>query len=343
MKYFFYLFYVSLFFKVNAQSTQKYTFQGPKMGTLIQVRIADQDSIIALNAAQEVFKLYDTLNQILSDYLPNSELNELCRKAGTAEWTMVSEHLLNVLILSQEAYDISNGAFDPSVGRLVQLWRGVRKSKIFPDEQMLLEALQTKGFKLKHDIEINKNQVRLNKKGVQLDFGGIAKGYAAQCGLDLLKKRGITAVLIDSGGDLVLGDAPQNSKGWKIGINRPDDANETLPYFLEIANCSVATSGNLYQSVEIEGKTYSHILNPKTGIGMTHQRNVTVIASDGATADWLATACSVLSIAKAKKLIRRINKNMENPENQAKLLITYWKKGKIKEQKHGKFDWISLN
>ncbi|MDX1940672.1 MAG: FAD:protein FMN transferase [Saprospiraceae bacterium] len=313
------------------------------MGTFIQVMIANKDSIIALNAAQEVFKLYDTLNQILSDYLPNSELNQLCQKAGTAEWTMVSGHLLNVLILSQEAYDISNGAFDPSVGKLVQLWREARKNKTFPNQQMLLEALQTKGFKLKHDIEINKNQVRLNKKGVQLDFGGIAKGYAAQCGLDLLKNKGITAILIDSGGDLTLGEAPQNSKGWKIAINSPENANEIMPRFLEIENCSVATSGNLYQSIEIEGKTYSHILNPKTGIGMTHQRNVTVVASDGAMADWLATACSVLSIAKAKKLIRRINKNMESPENQTKLLITYWKKGKIKEQKIGKFNWISLN
>ena len=322
---------------------QKHTFQAPKMGTLIQVTIADQDSLTAFNAAQEVFHLYDTLNQILSDYLPDSELNQLCKKAGTGEWMQVSPHLLHILQLSQVAYKQSNGAFDPSMGSLVQLWRTTRKTKKFPDKKSLVEALQTKGFQLGKNIEIIENQVRLNRKKVQLDFGGIAKGYAAQCAVDRLKESGINNVLIDSGGDLTVGDTPKNTQGWKIAINHPNDAGEPLPYYLEVVNCSIATSGSLYQSVEINKKHYSHIINPTTGIGLTHQKNVTILAKDGATADWLATACSVLSIKKAKRLIYKVNKNIKTPESPSRLFITYWYRGKIKTEKIGDFKWISLN
>lgn len=345
MYYYFQLIIFTLLFtlKLQAQAAQKYTFQAPKMGSIIQITIANEDSTVAAQATHIVFELYDTLNQILSDYLPNSELNQLCNKAGTGEWVNVSPHLLNMIYLSQNAYQQSKGAFDPSIGRVVQLWRKARKEKVFPDKMELSKAFQTLGFQLEKEIEIAGNQVRLNHKNVQLDFGGIAQGYAAQCGLDSLKKRGITSVLIDSSGDLILGDAPPGSKGWKIAVNKPNNPNETLPYYLELANCAVATSGSLYQYIELNGKRYSHIVNPKTGIGLTHQRNVTVIHPDGTTADWLATACSVLSIRKAKKLIRKMNKGIEKPENQTSLLITYLKRSKIKEQKIGNFSRISIN
>lgn len=328
---------------LSAQTNQKYTFQAPKWGSIVQVTIADQDSTAAADAAQLVFEIYDTLNQILSDYLPYSELNLLCKKAGTGEWTTVSAHLLNMLQLSQIAYQQSKGTFDPSVGRVVKLWRKARKEKVFPDKKELSEAMQTVGFELGKDIEINGNQVRLNHKNVQLDFGGIAQGYAAQCGLDSLKKRGIQAVLIDSSGDLIIGDAPKSSNGWRIAINQPNNPDEPLPYYFELANCAVATSGSLYQFVELNGKRYSHIINPKTGIGLTHQRNVTVIAKDGTTADWMTKACSVLSIHKSKKFIKQHNKNIIIPAHHSKLLITYLKKGKIKEQKLGNFQAISIN
>jgi FAD:protein FMN transferase len=332
-----------LLFFFQAISAQKYTFQAPKWGSIVQITVADQDSSVALEAAELVFAIYDTLNQILSDYLPDSELNLLCRKAGTGEWTTVSPHLLRMLQLSQIGYQQSKGTFDPSIGRVVQLWRKARKEKTFPNKKALSEALQTVGFELGKDIEIIGNQVRLNRKNVQLDFGGIAQGYAAQCGLDSLKKRGINAVLIDSSGDLIIGDAPKGSKGWRITINKPNNPDETLPYYFELANCAVATSGSLYQFVELNGKRYSHIVNPKTGIGLTHQRNVTVIAKDGTTADWMTKACSVPSIRKAKKFIQKQNKGIINPAAQSKLLITYWHKGKIKTEKVGDFQAISIN
>jgi len=339
MKYLFLL--LALLF-AHALPAQKHTFQAPKWGSIVQVTIADQDSTTAAGAAQFVFDLYDTLTPILSDYLPDSEVNSLCKKAGTGKWMVVSSHLLKLLQLSLNAYQISGGAFDVSIGRVVQLWRKARKEKVFPNKQELSQALQTVGFELGKDIEIKGNQVRLNRKNVQLDFGGIAQGYAAQVALDSLRRRGITKVLIDSSGDLILGDAPSDSKGWRIAINKPNNPDEALPYYFELAHCAVATSGSLYQFVELNGKRYSHIVNPKTGIGLTHQRNVTIIHADGTTADWLATACSVLPIAKAKKLVQKVNKGIQNKEQQTKLLITYWKNGKIKTKNVGTFEQIFL-
>lgn len=343
MKYLFFCISFLNFQAVQNLQAQKHTFHAPKWGSIVQITIADRDSLVAAKAAQLVFEIYDTLNQILSDYLPNSELNLLCKKAGNGEWTTVSPHLLNMLQLSQIGYQQSKGTFDPSIGRVVQLWRKARKEKTFPDKKALSEALQTVGFELGKDIEIIGNQVRLNRKNVQLDFGGIAQGYSAQCGLDSLKKKGIHAVLIDSSGDLILGDAPQGSKGWKIAINKPNNPDEPLPYYFELANCAVATSGSLYQFVELNGKRYSHIVNPKTGIGLTHQRNVTVLHPDGTTADWMTKACSILSIRKAKKFIQKSNRGIINPTEQSKLLITYWHKGKIKTEKVGDFQAISIN
>ncbi len=115
-----------------------------------------------------------------------------------------------------------------------------------------------------------------------------------------------------------------NQKGWIIGINQPEEKIEILPQMLSLQNMAVSTSGDIYQYVELNGKKYSHIVNPKTGIGLTHQKNVTAIAKDGTTADWLSTACSVLSTKQSMRLVKKING--------AAILITENKNGKIKKK-----------
>jgi thiamine biosynthesis lipoprotein len=156
--------------------------------------------------------------------------------------------------------------------------------------------------------------------GIRLDPGGIAKGYVAQQVIDYLRSKGITSALADAGGDMVMSAPPPGTAGWTIGVNIPETTDELLNKRLLLQNTAVATSGDAYQYMEHAGKKYSHIIDPRTGYGITGQRNVTVIAKDGATADWLATACSILPIAAAKKLARR---------NGAELLITELVKGRV--------------
>jgi FAD:protein FMN transferase len=113
--------------------------------------------------------------------------------------------------------------------------------------------------------------------------------------------------LLDAGGDIACSGPPPGKQGWTIGVNVPEQAADLLNKTIELQYGAVATSGDVYQFTEHNGKRYSHIINPKTGYGVTLQRNVTIIAPDGATADWLATSCSILPIRQAKKLARRHN------------------------------------
>jgi thiamine biosynthesis lipoprotein len=288
------------------------------MGSPLNITLYTNDSIKAHKIATEAYKIADSLNLIYSDYLENSELNLLSKNSGTNEFIKVSPAFWDILKLSIEASQKSKGAFDITVGSIVKLWRKARKEKILPEETVLKNRLQNIGYQYLI-IDSITHSVKLLQPNTQLDLGGIAKGYVAQVIVDFCKKEGIQKVLVDAGGDLAM--ASQNNKPWKIGITIPN-SEELIPQYLVLQNQAVATSGNMYQFVEINGKRYSHIVNPHTGLGVTHQRNVTVIAPDGATADWLATACSVLSVNKALRLI----KSMPNCE----LLMAEIQKGKLK-------------
>ena len=283
---------------LQAQSPiRKWTFTQPKMGSPFSVVVYSNDSIEVATTIKKAYLLVDSLNGIYSDYDLQSELSVLSQKGESPK---VSNALWDILEKSQYAFSKSNGAFDISIGPVVRLWRKARKLKQLPSDSAIRNAQQRVGFKF---IKMNPSthEVKLLRNNMQLDLGGIAKGYIAQKVVDFLKNEGLGSSLVDAGGDLAMGQAPPSKKAWSVGVNIPS-SEELLPLYLFLQNTAIATSGDMYQYVEIDGKHYSHIVNPKTGLGLTHQRNVTVIAPDGATADWLATACSVLSIKKAIKL-----------------------------------------
>lgn len=322
MRYFSFLFLIFLPFFSSSQ-TKKHTFSQPKMGSPLNITLYIDDSSKASQIAQQSYKIADSLNLIYSDYLENSELNLLSKKAGSNSFTVVSPALWDILQQSVRASQKSKGAYDITVGQIVKLWRKARKEKMLPKENLLKKQLQTVGYQ-SIILDSATHSVKLLKSNTLLDLGGIAKGYVAQVIVDFCKRKGIEKVLVDAGGDLAM-----SGKNWKIGVNIPD-SEELMERYLILQNQAVATSGNMYQFVEINGKRYSHIVNPHTGLGVTHQRNVTVIAPDGATADWLATACSVLSVKKALRLI----KSIPNCE----LLMTEIQKGKLKMWKSEGFE-----
>lgn len=295
--------------------SKKHTFSQPKMGSPLNITFYTEDAEKANQIATEAYKIADSLNLIYSDYLENSELCLLSKKSGTNTFTKVSPALWDILNLSIKASRQSEGAYDITVGSIVKLWRKARKEKVFPESNILKNML--KSVDCQHIVlDSLTYSVKLLSANTQLDLGGIAKGYVAQVIVDYCKSKGIEKVLVDAGGDLAMAGT-----NWKIGVNIPD-SEALMERYLVLQNQAVATSGNMYQYVEINGKKYSHIVNPHTGLGLTHQRNVTVIAPDGATADWLATACSVLSVKKALRLI----KSMPNCE----LLMAEIQKGKLK-------------
>lgn len=271
------------------------------MGSPFNIVIYANDSTGAANAAAATFRLIDTLNAIYSDYLPHSELNNLCATHG--KWAHVSELLFSILYKSKVASGKSRGAFDVTIGPLTKLWRKARHEKRLPGADSLAVSHALVNYRF-IDLDTSGKRVLLKKENMQLDLGGIAKGETAQRCYDRLYQLGFPYSLVDAGGDIVAGSVPSSIKNWKVAINIPE-SEELLSGILQVRNKAVATSGDLYQYVELNGKRYSHIIDPVSGYATTYSRNVTVIADDGADADWMATACSVLPVRKALKLIKK--------------------------------------
>jgi thiamine biosynthesis lipoprotein len=276
------------------------------MGTTFQVLLYAVDSAQAREAALAAFRRIDTLNAILSDYRDDSELNALCRTAGSGQWVRVSPDLWRVLRISHRAARKSNGAFDVTVGPVVRLWRRARRQHELPADAALSEARGRTGYAYVWYCPLRR-AVRLQKPGMQLDPGGIGKGYAVDEALKVLKQNGIEAALVDGGGNLALGAPPPGKAGWQVQIGAMEgDTSQAVTVTLH--DVGVSTSGDRYQYVEIDGKRYSHIVDPATGAGLVNQCTVSVIAHNGTQADWLSTAASVLGPAKALRLVKKVPK-----------------------------------
>ena len=288
------------------------------MGSPFQIIFYHTDSVEASHVASESYALVDSLNLVFSDYDRESEISLLAAHAGKQP-QKISNALFDVMMLSLEAEQKSRQTFTVYTGALTKLWRNARRESRFPAKKKVRQALRLSSKK-HFKFFPNDSLLIIAGKGASMDFGGIVKGYAAQKVIDLLQANNIDHALVDAGGDIVMGDPPPDKEGWSVGVNLPGEDAELAEHRLLIKNKAVATSGNMYQYIEHGGKKYSHIINPKTGYGITEQRQVTVIANDGATADWLATACSILPISKALKLAE---------SEDASLLILELKNGTI--------------
>lgn len=289
------------------------------MGSPFGIIFYSADSAQANLIAKQCFNLVDSFVFIFSDYIDSSELSRLSATAGNKDSAVsVSPAMFDMLLKAKTAFDKSEGAFDISIGPLSKFWRKLRKAKQFPTDDAVQATKKLIGLnKLLLDT-VNK-KVTLTQTGMQLDLGGIAQGYIAQKVIDFLGTQQINEALVNASGDIVMSGAPPGLKGWTVGINVPETTDEILSRTLVIQNKAITTSGDAYQYIEHNGKRYSHIIDPRSGYGITYLRNVTVIADDGTTADWLTKAGSILSIKKTKKLAAKLG---------AEILIAEIKKGK---------------
>ena len=277
----------------------RHTFTEPHMGTKFQIIVYAPDEDSAGKAATDAFARIASLNAIMSDYDVSSELMRLCSRAGGPP-VPVSEELFFVLSRAQEVSRQSGGAFDVTVGPVVKLWRKARKAKKLPDPDKLAEARALVSWKNVH-LDAEKRTVQLLKPGMQLDLGGIAKGYAADEALKVLKKHGLTRALVAAGGDIAVSGPPPGAEGWRIAIARLPGEKDAGRLILHDAG--VSTSGDAEQYVEIDGTRYSHIVDPRTGIGLVGRMSVTVVAKKGIDSDSLTKVAAVLGPEKGVPLI----------------------------------------
>lgn len=281
-----------------------YRFTEPCMGTTCQINLYSKNKEEASRCADAAFLRVKQLDLIMSDYNPESELRQLCRRSGTGP-VSVGVDLFKVLTRAKEVSELSNGAFDITVGPVVKLWRRARKSIQMPDKEELEAALKLVGYQ-SMVLDPLKKTVWLKKTGMLLDLGGIAKGYAADESLNVLRKMGISSALVAMGGDVALGDPPPNAKGWKVGIAPVLEEGDAASRYMVLSNCAVSTSGDTEQYVELGGKRYSHLVNPKTGIGLSERISVSIVALHGIDSDSLTKVVSILGMVKGMELVAKV-------------------------------------
>jgi FAD:protein FMN transferase len=291
---------------VAAADPARFEYEEPHMGTKFRVVLYAADKATADSAAKATFARVAELNRIMSDYLADSELSVLCQKSATraAGPVKVSDDLFFVLAKGREVSVLSDGAFDVTIGPVVRLWRQARKDRRLPDPDVLKAAMNRVGYK-HMKLDPKERTVDLQVDGMQLDLGGIAKGYAADEGLKVLAKHGITSALVAASGDIAVSSPPPGKAGWRVDIAPLPGSRE--PRQLLLKDAAVSTSGDSEQFVEIAGTRFSHIVDPRTGLGQTGRRSVTVVARRGIEADSLTKAAALMPPDKAIAAIEKID------------------------------------
>jgi len=260
----------------------------------------------------------------MSTYIDDSELSKI-NQNQTGEWIAVSKSLYQVLKQADNISSLSHGAFDITVGPLVNLWGFGPKglSFIAPEEETIKQQLLTTGFKnLLFDDENNKIKKQLPE--LYLDLSAIAKGYAVdKVGL-LLDSKGIAGYMIEIGGELRLKGLNIKKKPWRIAVEKPTADQRMIQKVLPLTDISLATSGDYRNFFEVEGVRFSHTIDPRTGKPITHKlASITILSDTTMKADALATALMVLGAEQGYQLAEK--------ENIAALFIIKTKEGFIEK------------
>ncbi|MFD2191806.1 FAD:protein FMN transferase [Pistricoccus aurantiacus] len=282
-------------------------FEGNIFGTFYQITVVDP--LTEAQRAKLAAGIEETLAHVdtsMSTYREDSELMQLNR-TPVGEWRELSPELTKVLHIARQVARKSDGAFDVTVGGLVNLWSfgpEARPQKV-PDPALLAERLQQVG---QDRLELDVEGERARRLGdIFIDLSGVAKGYGVDRVADYLRRQGLENFLVNIGGELVLeGDRDDQGDPWRIGVEVPDVHQRVAREVLPLHDATVATSGDYRNYFEAEGKRYSHTIDPRTGRPIDHAlASVTVIHPDNAWADAWATALMVLGPNEAMALARR--------------------------------------
>ncbi len=288
---------------------EEITFTGSTMGTTYQVKLVAGYFDKPKGLQQRIDQRLKRINQSMSTYLPDSEISRFNNLSTTEEEFAISDDFLQVMQMARRIYEMSDGAWDATVDPLVQLWgfgRGGNQPGI-PDRNELQLQMKRVGFDF---IRILDRGALVKKQpAVSLDLGSIAKGFGVDQIAALLKAEGHTDFLVEIGGEVYAAGHRIDGKPWRIGVNDPDkDAPATRVYRVtEVSGKAMATSGDYRNFVEIDGRLYSHVIDPRTGFPVDNGVvSVTLIAENCTLADGLATAVMVMGYEKGLALVESL-------------------------------------
>jgi thiamine biosynthesis lipoprotein len=252
------------------------------MGVPVRITVSYANQALAERAVKAAYKAIADLEQITSDYRPTSELMQLCAKPYGKPY-VVSPTLYTILRKALELAAVSKGAFDPTVGPFVQLWRETRKTGKLPSPKVLAYTRDSVGYQ--HVVlEDNDSSVTLKRPRMRLDLGGIAKGSGIDAISQGIRQFGIRSYLIEAGGDMFANGVKSNGEAWNVQLGRQ---------VVDLMG-ALSISGDASQYITIGNRRYSHIIDPRTGLGMESPRHVAVRCSRSEDADCIATAACVL-------------------------------------------------
>jgi thiamine biosynthesis lipoprotein len=269
------------------------------MGMQVRVVLYATDEAVARAAAGTAFAEIARLDAVFSDYRADSEIARLAGRSGHQQ---VSEELFFVLQRATRLARQTGGAFDPTVGALTALWREAIDRQRLPQQAEIDSASRRSGYD-KLALDSAARTVEITAAGLRLDLGAIAKGYILDHALAVLREAGADRALVEAGGDIVAGAPPPARRGWSIDVPHLSPAGEGRGCNLSLVDAAVSTSGDHAQFIEMDGRRYSHTVDPRTGLGLTHRRTATVVAADGLTADGLATALTIVEEARMGELL----------------------------------------
>ncbi len=280
------------------------------MGTFARIIVIAEDSNTAKKCIETALAEIHKVDDLMSDFKSDSEISRV-NKDGFKTAVHLSQSTYEVLQRSIEFSKLTDGAFDVTVGPLVDLFHSAEKKQVAPTKEQIAQARSKVGFeKLKLD-EQNRT-AKFSVDGMRLDLGGIAKGYAVDKAVEAMQTCGAIGGMVDIGGDIrCFGAPPEGRNHWLIGLQNPNLEKETagrnIVLKLKLTNGAVATSGDYQQYILIEGKRYSHIIDRKTITSTKGLSSVTIIADNATDADALATAVSVMGTEKGLELIESTN------------------------------------
>jgi len=271
-------------------------FEGPALGSSYTISYLGNEDPYLKKGVDSLLKEISHLFSIFDSTSIVSQINK-------GEDIVLSDELVSIMYQSLEISKNTNGAFDITVGPLVNLW-GFGPEKVHDDSQNKIDSIKL--FIGYEKISIAKNRLIKSDNRIQLNFNAIADGYAADKVSEYMLKKGYTDCLVEIGGE-IMSNGTKNGKPWRIGIQFPTkekDESINAQYYFEVKNKAVATSGNYRNYFEENGIKYTHIIDPQTGRPeKTNLLSVTVIADNSMTADGYATAFMVLGLKKSKRVL----------------------------------------
>lgn len=274
------------------------------MGNMFQITVVADDKGWAEEKIDNAVIEIKRIEKLLTTFDENSQTNQINNNAGISAVKVATE-VFDLIERSLKISALTDGAFDITYGSIdKRLWNFDKTMTALPDETTAKLMVRLINYR---NVILNKDDcsIMLKEKGMRIGFGGIGKGYAAEMAKTLLKNEGVKSGLVNASGDLTAWGLQADNKPWTIGIANPDNAH--LPFsYMNITDMAVATSGNYEKYIKINGKKYSHTINPKTGLPVTGIKSVTIISPNAEIADAMATPITIMGIYAGINLINQI-------------------------------------